>query len=214
MSHALRKEITGDALYLEFMVEEPSMQIVLNNILPKIIGQNFEVHAFNGKMDLIKKLPDRLKGRKKCISNDRVIIVVIDRDEEDCIGLKRKMESIALSVGLSTRTNPGHDGRYQVVNRIAIEELEAWFFGDIKAIRTAFPKIPENMGRKVAFRDPDAIAGGTWEALERQLKKCGYYSSGIPKNEVARLISTHMDPDTNRSRSFRIFIGSVKALVH
>jgi hypothetical protein len=53
--------------------------------------------------------------------------------------------------------------------------------------------------------------GGTWEALERELKKCGYYQAGMPKIEVARNISEYMNPDRNRSTSFKIFIEGIQA---
>ncbi|MGD0827532.1 MAG: DUF4276 family protein [Desulfobaccales bacterium] len=54
----------------------------------------------------------------------------------------------------------------QVLNRIAIEELESWFFGDGIALKTAYPGIPETLDKKSKYRNPDAIER-TWEALER-----------------------------------------------
>jgi hypothetical protein len=34
-----------------------------------------------------------------------------------------------------------NDSSFQVINRIAIEEIEAWFFGYPDAIRAAYPKV-------------------------------------------------------------------------
>jgi hypothetical protein len=100
-----------------------------------------------------------------------------------------------------------------VVSRLAIEELEAWFFGDAEAIVGAYPKMPPKLASKRRYRNPDAITGGTWEALERELQKAGYYRGGLPKVEVARMVSQHMDPQRNRSRSFQVFREGVRALV-
>ena len=52
-----------------------------------------------------------------------------------------------------------------------IEELEAWFFGDIAAIHAVYPRVSIHLGSRANFRDPDAIPGGTWEALERVFKR-------------------------------------------
>ena len=66
--------------------------------------------------------------------------------------------------------------------------------------------------RKKPYRDPDAILGGTWEALERVLQAAGYFSSGIRKIEIAQAIAPHMDPKRNTSRSFCCFRDAVLAL--
>ena len=88
---------------------------------------------------------------------------------------------------------------------MAIEELEAWFFGDVKAITTAYPKVSPNLASKEKYRDPDTITGGTWEALERVLKRAGYYQGGLEKVKAAREISIHMNPKQNCSKSFQVF---------
>jgi len=91
------------------------------------------------------------------------------------------------------------------VNRLAVEELEAWFFGDVEAIAAAYPRVPRNLARKAPFRNPDRIKGGTWEALERVLQRAGHFPGGLGKIEAARAIARHMDPQRNRSRSFCVF---------
>ena len=98
---------------------------------------------------------------------------------------------------------------YQVVNRIVIEELEAWFFGDWQAVQAAYPRVAGTIPRKAAFRDPDAIAGGTWEAIERILKRAGYFKGGLRKLELAREVAQHMEPARNSSHSFRVFENAV-----
>ena len=58
---------------------------------------------------------------------------VIDRDNDDCKKLKRRMDSDALSAGFQNRKSSG-TASWRVVNRIAVEELEAWFFGEWGAV--------------------------------------------------------------------------------
>jgi hypothetical protein len=60
---------------------------------------------------------------------------------------------------------------------------------------------------------PDAIAGGTWEALERLLRRLNYFPEGLPKIAVARKVSEHMDPERNRSKSFQVFRDGLLVLV-
>ena len=84
---------------------------------------------------------------------------------------------------------------FQVLNRIVVEELEAWFFGDVPAIRQAYPKVSANLANQQPYRDPDAIKGGTWEALERVLKKAGYHLGGLQKKKASSDISQYMNPE-------------------
>lgn len=95
------------------------------------------------------------------------------------------------------------DDRYAVVNRLAIEELEAWFFGDWEAVRRAYPRVNPNVPAQARYRQPDAIRGGTWEALERVLQSAGYFASGLRKIEAARAVAAHMEPTRNASPSFQ-----------
>jgi hypothetical protein len=106
-------------------------------------------------------------------------------------------------VGLRTRSRGG-PARWQLVNRIAIEELEAWYFGDWEAVRAAYPRVAETVPRRQGFRDPDAVAGGTWEAFERVMQRHGYFEGGLAKIEAARTIGAHVDPTRNRSASFAV----------
>lgn len=204
-----------EPLFLSFFVEEKSAEITLRNIIPKMVGGEckFRILSFQGKYDLLSKLPHYLKSYPKSLPDNSYIIVLIDRDNDDCRLLKQKLEAIAKETGLFTKSNPDPHGRYQVINRIVIEELEAWFFGDIDAIQAAYPRIiSRRLGRKQPYRDPDAISGGTWEALEKELKKAGYYRNGMPKIETARKISEYMLPIRNRSKSFQVFMNTLKEL--
>lgn len=127
--------------------------------------------------------------------------MLIDRDDENCFELKEKLEKITQKAGLRSKTQ-AKGKSIHVVNRIAIEELEAWYFGDWEAVQKAYPHVNPSVPKQKNFRDPDAIAGGTWEALERILKRAGYFSSGFRKIKAAKAITPYMDPQRNLSHSF------------
>jgi hypothetical protein len=55
---------------------------------------------------------------------------------------------------------------------------------------------------KAAYRAPDKIKGGTWEAFLRVLQQAGYFTTGLRKIEAARAIAEHMVPSRNTSPSF------------
>jgi hypothetical protein len=194
-------------MHIEFLVEEPSSEAALQNILPRVLQEqiSFAIHPFRGKPDLMKKLPARLRGYRAWIPESWRIVVLIDADEDDCHEIKAKLESAAIQARLITKSGLRSGSRFQVLNRLAIEELEAWFFGDIEAMHSAYPRISPYLGNKARYRDPDSIIGGTWEALERELKRVGYFSGGLNKISAAREISRFMVPERNRSRSFQIF---------
>jgi len=199
-------------VHFEFLVEEPSAKVALQNVVPQILPSDhtFDIHAYQGKRDLLTKLPQRLKGYRSWMPQDYRIVVLIDEDRRDCHKQKAELEGIAAAAGLSTKLTPDSDGRYRVINRLAIEELEAWFFGDFDAINWAYPKVPITLKKKPKYRHPDQITGGTWEALERLLRRFGYYPGGMPKIETARRISEQMKPILNRSKSFQVFMQAIE----
>ena len=49
---------------LVFLVEEPSIETFLRGVLPNLMpdGCSFECHTFQGKRDLLAKLPNRLRA--------------------------------------------------------------------------------------------------------------------------------------------------------
>ena len=188
------------------LVEEPSMEAFLGSLLPRMLpaDRTYEVHAFQDKFDLLLNLPMRLRGYRRWLPADWRLVVLVDRDGDDCHELKEKLESIAGESGLTTRTSAG--GRpWQVANRLVVEELEAWYFGDWEAVRGAYPRLPATVDQRARYRNPDAIRGGTWEALERIMQQHGYFSTGLRKVEAARAVGRLVDVQRNRSRSFARF---------
>lgn len=196
------------------LVEELSMEAALTRLLPKMLGDiDFEIIHFQCKDDLLKKLPDRLRGYSAWLPENWAILVLVDRDDDDCRQLKQQLEDMAAQAGLSTKTAVSQGSRFQVTNRIAVEELEAWFFGDWQAVRTVYPRVSSAILQRAGYRDPDAIVGGTWEAIERVLKRAGYFKTGLRKLELAREVAQHMEPARNSSGSFQAFRNAVEAAV-
>ncbi len=197
------------ATHLELLVEELSMEAFLRAFLPRMLpaDRTFEVHPFQGKSDLLGKLQSRLAGYAAWIPEDWCIVVVVDRDGEDCRTLKKQLEQIAAPAKLATRSRSRT--RMQLINRIAIEELEAWYFGEWSSVRSAYPRVAAGIPNQAAFRDPDAIQGGTWESFERTLQRYGYFKGGLEKIDCARRIGSTIDPSRSRSHSFKAFCDAI-----
>jgi hypothetical protein len=195
--------------HVEVLVEEPSAEAAMRLILPRLLGATpFTIYPYQCKDELIQRLPERLRGYAAWLPKSWRIVVVVDRDDDDCMALKRRLEAAAADARLGTRAAP-RQRRAAVVTRLAIEELEAWYFGDWAAVCAAYPRVPSTIPAKAAFRDPDAIIGGTWEAFERVLQHAGYFTTGLRKIEAARAVAAHMLPARNRSRSFRALCAAL-----
>lgn len=189
--------------HVEFLAEEPSAAEALRWLAPKVLRDvSFEVHAYQGKTDLLGRLPAVLRGYARWLPATYRVVILVDRDDDECTELKDTLETIAAKANLRTRT-AANGAPWTVVTRIAIEELEAWFFGDWSAVRAAYPRASAGVPRTAAHRHPDRIGGGTWEAFERALQAGGYFTTGLRKIEAARAVAEHMDPDRNSSPSFQ-----------
>lgn len=187
------------------------MEAFLQGLMPRVLpnGRTFVVHPFQGKSDLLGKLRERLTGYSKWLPPQWRIVLVLDRDDDDCVELKERLEEAIRLSGLRSKAS-GH-AAWQIVSRIAIEELEAWYFGDWGAVLSAYPRLSATVPAKAAYRDPDAIGGGTWEALERILLRAGYYKTGLPKVETARTLGSLVNRESNTSASFRQFCSAIDA---
>lgn len=198
------------AEHFEILVEDRSTEAFLHALLGRFLphDQTFGVRTFAGKQDILKKMEGRLRGYKHWPDNLR-IIVLLDCDNDDCMRLKARMEHAAQMAELPTASSAA-DGAWRVANRIAVEELEAWYFGNWRAVRAAFPRVPANTDRKQGYRDSDKISGGTWEAFERIMNRSGYFKGGLNKIEAAQKIGGHIVPEENSSPSFQVFMDALR----
>ena len=189
------------------------MEAFLQTLLPRILpeGATFGIYVFQGKYNLLTKLQNRLRGYANWMPENYRVVVVIDCDSNDCRKLKEQLEAVAVKSGLVTRSQAGSD-TWQVVNRIAVEELEAWYFGDWEAVCSAYRRVSPRIPNQARYRDPDAIRGGTWEAFERIMKRHGYFGGGLSKMQAANAIAEGIDPARSRSSSFRVFHAALRAV--
>ena len=198
--------------HLEVLVEEPSMERALRLLLPKLLGEiSFEIFPHRGKSDLLDRLLPRLRAYRSFLDQDARILVVVDADRTPCTQVKQQLEEIAREAGLSTRSRRLR-GRFHVINRVVVEELEAWYFGDWTAVRMVFPRLPDDIPRQRRYRQPDRIAGGTWEAFQRILQSAGYFPAGLRKIEAADRIARYMEPSRNTSPSFQALRTALSSL--
>ena len=199
---------------LEVLVEEPSAEAALRHLLPKLIpgAVRWKIVNLGSKPRLLKKLEARLRAYRVRVEHgeDVRILVLVDRDDDDCLALKRRLASSAARAGLSTRPRPDGAGRVRVVNRVVVEELESWFLGDPAALRLAFSSLPAANPGSPPFRSPER---GDWKTLHRYLRKHRIYRGHYPKIDAARRIASKMDVTMNRSPSFRQFRAGLAALV-
>ena len=98
-----------------FLVEEASMEAFLQVLPPRLLPADctFEVHPFRGKSKLLRTLKGRLRGYSRGLPPEYRLFVMVDRDDEDCRALKKKLEDAAADTGLRTRSQAGGgcDGR-------------------------------------------------------------------------------------------------------
>jgi hypothetical protein len=192
-------------MHLEVLVEEPSAEAALDDLLRRIAPEcSVKIHAHAGKHDLLGQLPAKIRAYSHIlkVQPDWRVILLVDEDRQDCRKLKKRVTDLGRSVGM----------RQNLLTRIAVEELEAWFLGDVGALIAAFPGVPPSLAERRGFRDPDGVAGGTWEALERVLQQAGYFHGGLRKIEAARAIAKRMNVEENQSRSFRVFRDGIRRL--
>ena len=182
------------------------MAAFLDGCLPRILpqGWTFKTYSHRGKTDILRKLKNRLSGYATWLPDHFRIVVLVDRDNDKCKELKSELESHCKRAGLKSK-QATNNPNWQVVTRIAIEELEAWYFGDWQAVCLAFPRVSTSIPNQAKYRHPDSIKGGTSEAFERILNKYGYIGQGASKVKTASAISQHIDPERSKSHSFKVF---------
>jgi hypothetical protein len=180
---------------IEFLLEEPSMENVLTEILPKILpecfvlNENYFLRPHQGKSDLRKSIPKKVKAFS--YSQEQVKIVILhDQDSHDCIELKSQIRELC-----------NQSGNCPTLIRIVCKELEAWYLGDMKAIQKVYPrfKIDSHKG-KAKFRNPDACNASD------ELRKI---IPDFQKGYASREISKYLDINNNTSESFNQFVNGV-----
>ena len=180
---------------LVFFLEEKSAEIMLEGILPHILpkGVEYKCVVFEGKQDLEKRLPKRLRGWQHI--EETKFIVLRDQDSADCHLIKQRLVEICQKAG-----------RPETLVRIACRELESFYLGDLAAVGQAFDKA--NLGKQQKgkkFRDPDLLSNPIQE-LQKLV-------SDYQKLSGSRKIASHMKIDANKSESFNALIKGIRNLL-
>lgn len=176
---------------LVFLVEEMSMKIVLDALLPYIVPESisFITIPHEGKSDLQKSIPIKLRSwRQEGVK----FVIVHDKDSCDCKELKKHLMELCRQAG-----------RPETLVRIVCSSLESWYLGDLKAVGDAYGIL--NISRlmyKAKFREPDKL-----ENAEQELRRI---VETYQKISGAKSISYYMDIERNVSHSFKVFIEGIK----
>jgi hypothetical protein len=214
----------GETMHFEILVEDQSGKVALDILVPQIIGDNntFDVKSYKGvgripvnmnasvdarKRILLTNLPRLLAGYGKSWQEyPAAIIVVCDLDSKCLKSFRNEL------IGILNTCNPRPETRFC----IAVEEGEAWFLGDIPAIKQAYPKAKDTLLNTYVS---DSICG-TWERLadavykggSQHLSSLGWHVVGAEKAAWAKNITPYMDLDNNASPSFNYFLGKLREL--
>ena len=216
-------------MHFEVLVEDLSGKKALDILIPKIIGDQhtFRVIEYRGighipknlksstdasKRILLDQLIKLLRGYGKTFAGypenfPAAVIVVCDLDDK-CLKVFRQELFRVLNA-----CNPRPETRFC----IAIEEGEAWWLGDIPAIKTAYPNAKDNV---LNGYTNDAICG-TWELLADAifqggatgLERKGWRAVGREKSIWAANIAPLMNVEANNSPSFCYFRQKIQELM-
>ena len=113
-------------------------------------------------MTLLNKLPQIIAGYGKTYqgNQDVTLVIICDLDEKCLKEFRRQLLNILDKID----QKPFH-----TIFCIAIEEGEAWYLGDVEAIRKAYPKFKNSV---LTNYENDSICG-TWEKLADAIYKGG-----------------------------------------
>lgn len=216
-------------MHFEILVEDQSGKKMLSLLIPKIIASShtFNIHSYNGvgriprnigsnsdasKRMLLTQLPKLLRGYGNTFANYpdgycAAVILICDLDDRCLTDFRQELLAVL------NGCNPKPETRFC----FAIEEGEAWFLGDIPAIKAAYPKAKND----VLSRYVNDSVCGTWERLADavypggfvKLSANGWQLSGAEKSKWAKNITPHMDVEANDSPSFNYFRQKMRELV-
>jgi hypothetical protein len=196
---------------IHILVEGSSERAFFDRWIPRFLREQVvAVHPHQGKGSLprvltdppdIKKrglldqLPATLRGLAGSPQVDGVL-VLLDADDDDAATLKADIVAVAgqcaphLSVGVS----------------VAVEETEAFYLGDLRALALAYPEADLVAARAYV---PDSICG-TWELFGLIIGDDGGNKVAWAEAMGARVTTS---PGRSRSPSFRGMMQEITALV-
>lgn len=180
-----------------FLLEEPSMKILLDDLMPRIfpglrVQEHFQCIPHEGKTDLDRSIPRKLKAWRE--PNVR-FVVVRDNDSANCITLKKRIKKLCQEAG-----------RPDTLIRLVCQELEGWYVGDLHALEAAFPEYRINTpALRKKFSDPDS-----WQKPSVELRRL---LPSFQKLSGARSMALILRRDGNNSKSFCVFLDGIHEIV-
>jgi len=215
-------------MHFEILVEDQSGKLMLSQLVPSILGNDhtFKVHSYKGigripkglkassdphKRILLDQLPRLLAGYGNTFAHYgpgyRAAVIVVcdlDRRSKDAFGAE------LAQMAANSSPCPAH------AFCLAIEEGEAWFLGDVPAIKAAYPKAKDAVLSQYVN---DSICG-TWEVLANAvypggaatLDGQGWQRVGQEKSRWAAEITPNMELSRNRSPSFNHFMATLTTM--
>jgi len=194
---------------MHVLVEGLSESALLERWVPRLLkAEDFRVHPHQGKGSLPENADDRPDPRRRGLldqlpaklrgyasSTDRKslhVVVLVDADDDDPAKLARDIAAAA------NRVAPD----LAVTVCLAVEETEAFYLGDLKALKAAFPKADLKKAR--AYK-PDSICG-SWELFGQIVDDLG--GNKVAWAEAMGVVLTTR-AEESRSPSFKDFVRSM-----
>ena len=178
---------------LVFLLEEDSMRILLEGLLPKLFPELlFQCVPHDGKQDLEKSIPRKLKTWREPGVR---FIVVRDQDSADCHQVKAELAQLCRRAG-----------RRAVLIRVVCRELEAWYIGEPQALKQAFPATRPSALRELGkdrYQNPDTVVRPS-DIIAKLIPE-------FQKRSGARRMAASLSR-RNTSNSFRVFVEGVERL--
>lgn len=198
---------------LHVLVEGPSERAFLERWAPRLLGdQSVKIHPHQGKgslpadldarpekwrRGLLDQLPATLRGFEAALDLAvDAVLVLVDADNDDPPTFVSEILAAAQRVAPKLR----------LAVRLAVEEFEAFYLGDLRALQRAFPKARMKSAR--AYK-PDSICG-TWELFGKIIGDGGGNKVGW-----AEAMGPHVTtrPERSRSPSFKAMVAAFIELV-
>lgn len=181
---------------LVLLLEERSAKAMLDALLPRILDPRIHARtiAFEGKQDLERQLPRKLRGY---VNPAARFLVLRDQDSApDCLVLKRDL------VGLCRLA----DKEAVSLVRVACRELEAMYLADLQAVEAALGlKGLARHQNTAKFRQPERLESPSRELT--QLTRGAYQKVGS-----SRHLGLHLDLANERSASFKHLVLGIHRL--
>ncbi len=180
---------------LVFFLEEPSAREMLKGLLPNLLPKSVIpcYVVFEGKQDLERQLPRKLRGWRRPNS---VFVVLRDKDAGNCGQIKANLLDICQKAN-----------KPNALVRIACHELESWYLGDLRAVEQGLGigGLAKRQGSQ-KYREPDLLTKPSQELMRVTNKR-------YQKMAGSRKIGPYLSLDINRSHSFNMFVSGIGRLV-